>query len=337
MLWYETKTKSPYLSTRVRLARNLDGVPFLSKLTQSKITEICNTISETIQQCNFGAIKLRKIDMSTLGDTETYAMVERHCISPKFAGNREGRILLLSDDESVSIMIGEEDHLRIQVLLPGESLNKAYEICSMIDSELSLKLKFAFSEKIGYLTECPTNVGTGMRASVMMHLPILETTGELRNINEAVTKGGLVFRGFYGEGSQSKSAVYQLSNQITLGITEQATLTTLANVAKQLVERENEALSHVDKISLTDTVYRSFGILKYSYKMSTEEMITHLSRLMLGESANIISLPESINPLFEFINLQSSMIKRIKGEVSAIERDKIRAEFLREYFKNVEV
>ncbi len=337
MLWYETKTKSGFISTRVRLARNLDGVPFLSRLNSQGIGELCKKISNDIKKCDFGSIKLREIDMSTLGDAETYAMVERHCISPRFASNREGRILLLSDDESVSIMIGEEDHLRIQVLLPDEQLETAYQLCREIEGTITENIKFAFSEKLGYLTECPTNVGTGMRASVMLHLPILETTGELKGINEAVNKGGLVFRGFYGEGSQSKSAVYQLSNQVTLGITEKATVETLKNVAEQIIEREQKALSRFDSLSLKDTVCRSFGLLKYCHKISTEEMITHLSRLMLGEGSGVIKLPENIIPMYLFINLQSSMIKRIKGDILPTERDKFRAEFLRDYFKDVNI
>jgi protein arginine kinase len=219
MLWYETKNIGCTISTRVRLARNLEGVPFPSRLPLAKLKEVNKQIADAIEECDFG-VKLRKVDMETVGEYEIYSMVERHIISPKFANRKEGRILFVSDDEHLSIMIGEEDHLRIQVLNTGLCLKETYDFCDEIDTLLSQKLKFAFDERLGFLTECPTNLGTGMRASVMLHLPVLNSTGELKNIAENVGKIGLTFRGFYGEGSNSKANVYQLSNQVTLGISE---------------------------------------------------------------------------------------------------------------------
>ena len=282
-------------------------------------------------------IKLREIEMETLGELEAYAMVERHCISPKFAANREGRILLLSDNESVSIMIGEEDHLRIQVLHSGECVDDAYSLCDEIDSVLSKKLKFAFNQKFGFLTECPTNLGTGMRASVMLHLPVLEGIGDMRRIADFCAKFGLTFRGFYGEGSESQSGIYQLSNQVSLGVSEQSALETLKNITSQIINREVKALENVNKSVLEDSVCRTFGILKYARKLNTEEMMTHLTKLMLGLRSGVVSLPENVNPMKMFIELQPAMIKRIKGDIDANERDVFRAESIRNVLTGIDI
>ncbi len=337
MLWYEYKNTSIAVSTRVRLARNIDGVPFPSHLSEQQLREVSRKICNAVLSCDLGDIKLREIDMETLGEPEAYAMVERHCISPNFASNRNGRILLLSDDESVSIMIGEEDHLRIQVLKSGECLDEAYSACDRVETAIGEKLKFAFDDKLGFLTECPTNLGTGMRASVMLHLPVLESTGELRSIAGTVGKIGLTFRGFYGEGSDSKASVYQLSNQITLGVSEQSAIENLRNIANQIITQEKEAISQLDAASLEDSVCRSFGIVKYARSISTEEMMKYISNLMLGERAGLIKLPDSVKLMSIFINMQPAMIKRIKGDILPNERDRYRAEFLRKAFSGVEI
>lgn len=336
MLWYETKNIGCAISTRVRLARNLEGVPFPSRLPLAKLKEVNKQIADAIEECDFG-VKLRKVDMETVGEYEIYSMVERHIISPKFANRKEGRILFVSDDEHLSIMIGEEDHLRIQVLNTGLCLKETYDFCDEIDTLLSQKLKFAFDERLGFLTECPTNLGTGMRASVMLHLPVLNSTGELKNIAENVGKIGLTFRGFYGEGSNSKANVYQLSNQVTLGISETDALENLNNIAMQIIDKENAMSEKIDKLWLNDNVYRSFGILKYARKISTDEMMQHISMLMLGERINVIALPESINLMNLFIISQPAMIKRIHGETEPNQRDKIRADILRSALSSVEI
>ncbi|MBO5747166.1 MAG: ATP--guanido phosphotransferase [Clostridia bacterium] len=337
MLWYEYNNKSVAVSTRVRLARNLADVPFPSKLKREEYIATNIMIAEQILSCNLDGIKLRRIDMTSLGSVETYAMVERHCISPKFAADKDGRILLMSDDESVSIMIGEEDHLRIQVLKVGENLEEAYSICDMIDSAIGKKLKFAFDERLGYLTECPTNLGTGMRASLMLHLPVLKASGELSGISRSCSRFGLTFRGFYGEGSKSKADIYQLSNQVTLGVSEKECISNLKNVASQIISRENSALANIDRDRLEDKVCRAFGILKYSRRLTTEEMMQHVTSLLLGVRSEVIMLPESISPMNIFITMQPAMINRIKGEISPNERDSFRADSIRKLLSTVEI
>ncbi len=336
MLWYEKKNMGCAISTRVRLARNLLNVPFPSRLSLIKLKEINNKIADAVEACDFD-VKLRRVDMETIGEYEVYSMVERHIISPKFAENKEGRILFVSDDEHLSIMIGEEDHLRIQVINPGLCLKETYSLCDKIDNILSKKLKFAFDERLGFLTECPTNLGTGMRASVMLHVPILKSSGELKSIAETVSKLGLTFRGFYGEGSNSKAGVYQLSNQVTLGISESDALDNLESIANQIIEKETKLSLEIDKNLLEDSVYRSFGILKYARKISTDEMMQHISMLMMGERTSVINLPDSVVLINLFIITQPAMIKRVYGDKTPEERDKIRAEILRKALKTVEL
>lgn len=336
MLWYETENKEVTLSTRIRLARNLDGVPFPSRLDPSRLRKTVRNIADTVLSCDVG-VKLREIDIESLGDSETYALVERHSISPEFAAKRDGRILLLSDDESVSIMVGEEDHLRIQVLLPGMRLTEAYAVCDRIDTVIGQKFKFAFDEKLGFLTECPTNLGTGLRASLMLHLPVLASTGELSKINDSASKIGLTFRGFYGEGSNSKAGIYQLSNQITLGVSERTALENLETIASQIAEKELQAEKSLDRETLFDTVCRSVGLLRFARRMDTSEMMKHLSYLMLGERTGTVSLPEGVLPMKLFITLQPAMLKRVNGDIDSSERDKIRAEQLRNELKTVDI
>lgn len=336
MLWYEQKNTTAALSTRIRLARNLDGVAFPSHLDKESLRATNQKIADAVLSCHFKSGRLRKIDMSSLGETEALSMVERHIISPEFAKGSGDRILMLSDDETVSIMIGEEDHLRIQVIKSGLCLFEAYEICNEIDDELGQKLKFAFDDRLGFLTECPTNLGTGMRASVMLHLPLLEGTGELRNISSAVNKIGLTFRGFYGEGSDAKASIYQLSNQITLGVSETNALENLKNIALSIMGQEKSGAEKLDRLSLDDTVARSFGILKYAKKLSTDEMLKHISRLMLGERLGVIQLSDDLSTTKLLIAMQPAMLKRLYGEMNTNERDAKRATLIREEFSKQE-
>lgn len=337
MLWYEEFNNSACISTRVRFARNIADTPFPARLSKQKLTEVNKYICDTIMSCEISDKVLRVIDMESLGEIEAYAMVERHVISPQFAANREGRILLLSDDEKISIMIGEEDHLRIQVIDSGFCLDKVFAICNEIDNIISKKLKFAFSESFGFLTECPTNLGTGMRASVMLHLPVLESNGELKNIADTVSKIGLTFRGFYGEGSNSKASIYQLSNQVTLGVSEQSAIDNLKNITNQIILKENSALKEIDNDSLEDKACRTFGIIKYSKRMTADEMMKHLSLLMLGLRKGVITLSQTVIPIKMFIDLQPAMIKRVFGDVTPNERDILRAQSLRKSFKEIDI
>ena len=221
--------------------------------------------------------------MSELTQEEAVSLVERHLVSPEFISDRQGRGLLLLDDESVSIMINEEDHIRIQVIRPNMDLDGAYDLADKIDTLFDEQLNFAFNDKLGYLTQCPTNIGTGMRASLMLHLPALKESGAMGKISASLSKLGLVIRGMYGEGTDSNGSVYQLSNQVTLGISEKEAISNLRDIAMQLISQEREARKAMSgNIAVLDTVYRAFGTLSYAKLLGNDECMQLLSLLRFG-------------------------------------------------------
>ena len=217
--WYEQQEKDHdiVLSTRVRLARNVKEFPFVAHMSLSQKNSLIEQVWNAVSQAHFGeSMKFQKIEMDTLTQEQALSLSERHLISPEFVGQKQGSALLLSGDESVSIMCNEEDHLRIQVLKNGLDFDHAYELASQIDDLIDESLNYAFDEHLGFLTQCPTNLGTGLRASVMLHLPMIERSGLLSRLSNSLSKMGLTIRGTYGEGSKAKGSLYQISNQITL-------------------------------------------------------------------------------------------------------------------------
>lgn len=321
--------KDIVVSTRIRLARNLSGIPFPSRMTDSQREELKEKVKTAISESNTPFAKtLKFIDMANVPENELGAMVERHVISPEFAKNQKGRAIILSGDESISIMIGEEDHIRIQVILEGLQLEKAYDIAERIDTLLYGSLHFAFDENLGYLTECPTNLGTGLRASVMLHLPATEAAGEISTLSDTVAKIGFTVRGMYGEGSKSAASLYQVSNQITLGISEKNALDNLKIITIQLIDKERLSRENLDKLRIEDTVYRALGVLKNCRILDSGEMMKLLSRIKLGISMGI--LKEEIDPIKLIIDSQPYSLMRKYGEMNPLERDICRANYLRE-------
>lgn len=320
------------VSTRIRLARNLSGMPFPSRMTENQLDELKNRVKEAISNSNTPFSKsLKFIDMEAVPQNEVKAMVERHIISPEFAQNVRGRAIILSEDESISIMIGEEDHVRIQVVLGGLQLEEAYDIAERIDGLLHNSLHFAFDSELGFLTECPTNLGTGLRASVMLHLPVCENEGEISRLSETVGKIGFTVRGMYGEGSKSKASLYQLSNQITLGISEKNAIDNLKIITMQLIEKEKNLRGCIEKIKIEDIVYRALGTLKNCRVLNTGEMMNLLSRIKLGISMGILN--NEIMPIKLLIEGQPYMLMKKHGEMSPEERDICRATDMREYLE----
>ena len=243
-----------------------------------------------------GGIALKYIESDDIPEQELAAMVERHIISPDFARNHRGRAVAISEDESISIMIGEEDHLRIQVIVSGDDIDKAYDLADRVDTALNERLGFAYHNTLGYLTECPTNIGTGLRASVMLHLPVCESRGEINSIADAAGKIGLTVRGMYGEGSTAKASLYQVSNQITLGISEQNAIENLKAIASQIVEREKHERTVLLPLKLEDTVFRALGTLKYARLLDSEEFMNLISMIKLGIDEGIIE-DKGIKPI----------------------------------------
>ena len=317
------------VSCRIRLARNLAGLPFPNRMTADDRRELNERVRDAISKGNSPFAKsLKFINMSDIPEIQRYAMVERHIRSPEFAAKTEDSAIILSDDESISIMIGEEDHLRIQVINAGMDLKKAYDLAESVDSFLGASLNFAFDERLGYLTECPTNLGTGLRASVMLHLPALENSGEITNLIESISKIGFTVRGMYGEGSKSLASLYQISNQITLGISENNALENLRVIAMQLIEKENNARQLLDKIKLEDVCWRAIGTLANARILSSEEMINLISRVKLGISMGIIN--KECSPIKILIEAQPFMLMQANGSMNPADRDIYRANMIRE-------
>ena len=319
------------LSTRIRLARNLDAYPFPARLDLAGKQSVNQKIKEALSESGF-----TYVDMKSLSRMQAISLAERHLISPEFASSREGRALLLAPNEALSIMLCEEDHIRLQVMQAGLALREAYGIANKIDTLLESKLQIAFDERIGYLTQCPTNLGTAMRASVMLHLPALTRLGQIARLANTVSKLGLTIRGAYGEGSNPSGDIYQLSNQITLGITEQAAIENLQSIALQLVQQERAAATELcRKLEEQDRIHRALGILQSARLLPTEEFMQYLSLVRMGAARGVLETPiETINELI--VIMQPATLNAAQNE--ALEpgrRDALRAEAVRRALKGM--
>ena len=321
------------ISTRVRLARNLQGYPFPCRLDAAGREQIAGKVRDAMFHSNSViADSFQYLDMAKLSEEEAVSLVERHLVSPDLVSDRQGRYLLLTGDESISIMLNEEDHIRIQVMNEGMNLDGAYEIADKLDTLLDNALGFAFNDKLGYLTQCPTNLGTGMRASVMLHLPALQHSKAIGRIAGNLSKLGLTLRGTYGEGTEPQGALYQLSNQVTLGLSEKAALDNLKNIAMQLVSQERTARQALtNSMETLDVISRSMGILKSARLLSGDECMKLLSNIRLGIAAGEIKDIgyDTINELMT--EIQPATIMKAAGKrLTPEERDQARANTVRE-------
>lgn len=331
MKWYtNTGNQSDVvLSTRIRLARNLKEYPFPSRLDRDGKKTVCSIVKDVLSD-----EKLRYIDMEELSSVEAVSLAEKHLISAEFASNGTGRGLLLSDEEDISLMLCEEDHIRIQIIEPGLSIDEAYKKADRIDTIIENKLNFAFDERIGYLTQCPTDLGTGMRASVLLHLPALSRKGAVRNLTTTVAKLGLTLRGSYGEDGEILGDIYQLSNQVTLGISEKAALQNLNSIAMQIVTQEKQARAVLVKDEdFLDRIFRAYGILKNAYKLTSKELTNLISYVRMGAAEGVIDMPyDKLCSLM--IELQpATMNAQNKEPLTRSQRDVQRAQRVRETLK----
>lgn len=329
------------ISSRVRVARNLAGIPFPHILNTEKSEEVIQAVRLAIE--NKEALEmignLELSGLSELSHVERQILVDKHLISPDLLNNFQSKAVALRDDEVVSIMVNEEDHLRIQCLLPGLQLKEAWEIINKVDDGLEKTMDYAFSEKLGYLTSCPTNVGTGMRASVMLHLPGLKLTKQLNGVLDAIGKIGLTVRGLYGEGTEALGDLFQISNQITLGQSEEEIINNLVSTTRQILAQEQaarRALYQGRREVIEDRVYRAYGILKYARILSSEETMRLFSDLRLGMELKIVSEINAklLNELMVKIR-PAFLIKMAGQELSTYKRDVFRAELIRQEFENL--
>lgn len=319
------------ISTRIRLARNLKDIPFKGRMTKEQKNDIKKRVEEAV--INDKDYSFNYLDMENVTNIQAGSMVEAHLISLELANNKEGAGLILSKDKSISIMINEEDHLRIQLLGKGLKLYELYEVADKLDDKLDSSLNFAFSDRLGYLTYCPTNLGTGLRASVMMHLPALTESGLINKVINFVSQMGLTVRGLYGEGTQPGGCIYQVSNQVSLGISEKETLTLLQDVVSQIDGNEHVIRKKMmENIQIKDRIYRAYGILKEVRLLSSVEFTQLLSDVRFGATEGLIKV--DINDLDNiFIEAQPYSLMLCGREALEIQqRDVIRADMVREVF-----
>ncbi len=316
------------ISTSIHLARNIKQFPFPASLSMQdklRVNSVIRGAAESIKDYSFN-----HYEMKTLSQSEVVSLAERHLVSPEFASSRDGRALLLTEDEAVSIMLNEEDHIRLQVMYAGFALDEAYRTADRIDGQLSEKLQFAFDDRLGYLTQDPTALGTGMKASVVLHLPALVTSSQITKLITTVSKLGLSLRGSYGEGAAAKGDLFRLSNTITLGISEKAAIENLKSIALQIAAQERVAREEIFKAPVTeDRIFRAYGVLKYARMIDTSEFMELISLVRLGAVKGLINMDcAQIEALM--IHMQPATISlSVDRPLDRIERDKLRAQLVR--------
>ena len=320
------------LTSRVRLARNLKDFPFPQQASEKQRLEILNLIERVINGISSltGSLFLR---LDTMDDLDKQFLVERHLISREHAQGSEVKAVAISDLEIFSIMINEEDHLRMQAVKSGFQLKEAYALIEDLDCQLERKLNLAFHPTIGYLTACPTNVGTGMRASVMLHLPALVLSKQINQVLQAIIKLGLAVRGLYGEGTEASGNLFQISNQVTLGKKEADILDNLERVIKQVIGHERSARKLLLKNSLgqlQDKIGRAYGILKNAHVISSKEAIELLSTMRMGVDLGLFKGVDRqcINELI-LLTQPAHLQKVTNRSLETGERDTVRAELIR--------
>jgi len=320
------------MSSRVRLARNLAKRPFPNKAPRKVLDEIVDMILEVTKDINYFTDSLF-LRINELDNVDRKFLIERHLMSHEHAANPDGKALIISREEILSVMVNEEDHLRIQVMQSGLNLDETWKIINTIDEQLSDKVEFAYFTSWGYLTACPTNTGTAMRGSVMLHLPALVMTKQINKVLAAISKLSFTSRGFYGEGTQALGNFYQISNQVSLGHSENDILQNINGLIRQVIEQEEQARQALllqNRAMVEDKIFRSWGVLKNAYIISSQETVELLSMVRLGIDLGVIKEVDkkAINELF--IMIQPAHLQKIEGKkLSTIERDSKRAALIR--------
>jgi len=321
------------LSTRIRLARNLSHVPFTHRARDEQLRGVMASVSSAADRSESfaGGLLLRMNEMSNV---ERQVLVERHLVSHELGDGARPRGIVVSPGERLSLMINEEDHLRLQSMTPGFQLAEAWAMADRADDELNQALDFAFSDEIGYLTACPTNAGTGLRASVLIHLPALVLLDEIQKVLKGVMQVGLSVRGLYGEHSEVMGNLFQISNQTTLGRSERDSIESLERVTRQILdteERARERMMRDARVQIEDKVWRAYGTLRYCRSIHAREVINLCSAIRLGVALGLPALCplRVVNELL--VLTQPAHLQRYAGgDLSPAERNVTRAQLVRE-------
>ncbi len=333
MSWYleDGKDSDVVVSSRVRIARNIAGKKFVSTASDEELKDILMTIKNSNIDSD-----LHFINLSNLDELMKNSLVEKRVISRDLLEMKETGILL-NDTEDISIMINEEDHLRIQVMKPGFNLDEALSDAIKVDEKISSKINYAYNDKYGFLTACPTNLGTGLRASVMLHLPALRLTGKIEKVLEVVNKVNLNVRGVYGEGTEAIGDLYQVSNKISLGVTEEEIVENVKLIVQKLIEQERKAREYLKNQGETfeDKISRTYGNLVYARKMTYSECAKIISIVRLGISMGIITEIDNkkLNKI-SILTKPATLQKYLKKELSAEERDIERAKVIKQIIES---
>lgn len=325
------------LSTRIRLARNVAGCKYPTTADADTRKRIIDYFDSVIARSELLG-KSQYYKATDIGELDSAFLVERHLISPVFLNGEMSKTLLIGPQERLSIMVNEEDHLRIQALSSGLDATASFDLARQYESEIGRYLEYDYDKDFGYLTACPTNAGTGMRASVLIHLPGLVLTRDIDRLISRITRSGLIVRGFYGEGSDVLGNLFQVSNQNTLGISEPDILNQITQVIKEIIEEEAKARQRLmDEAAdmIEDKIWRAYGILKHSRVLTSEEVMNLLSAIRLGHAMNIIDFLNValINEIL-LLSQPAHLQKYYGAEMDSNKRDFVRAQMVREKLRN---
>lgn len=334
--WYlqNGKDSDVVISSRVRLVRNLNGFRFLSKCSKEEQEKILEKVKEIIPSLGYG---LKYIKLDDLDDVTKLSLVEKHLVSPEFVmQNNAQRAVIVNDEENICIMINEDDHLKLQVFSSGQELENLMHLIIEIDEKLGELVDYSYNKHIGYIANSPINIGTGMRASVIVHLPALTLTGNLSKVLRIVNNFGMSVKGLYGEGIQNQGDMYLISNNQTIGVTEKEIIENVKNIADKVIDQEKIARKFLgkNKIELEDKVYRAYGLLTYATKLSSDECKKLLSDVKLGVDLGIIKELDDSKIKKLYLNTKSGNLQKYVGKkLDGYEREIRRAEVIKQIVK----
>lgn len=333
--WYQLSgsENDTAICTKVALARNIAGHNFTIRLSTQEKDQIAEEVENALEQQlpdKFEATRMKDFPRDA-----AISLAERGTVSPEFISSTEGRTFITSRDESLTVMVCEEDHLKIQAMLPGLELDKSYALADQLDTVLDESLGFSFDKKLGYLTQCPTNIGTAMRASVMLQLPALHIRGTISNLARTVSKLGLRLTGSFGVGSRPVGSLYTLSNQMTLGISEEAALANLKSFSLSIIQQERDAREELmSNLRFQDMLWRSYGTLKNARVMSYSEFMEALSVVRIGIANGEIDLPMTRANELIFSQQPATLNSESDDELDRQKRDELRAREIRGIFED---
>ena len=325
------------ISSRVRLARNLRGYPFERRMGSEQTRAMLDEIKEKLIE-NGNVFDAKSVIEAEGANSVRYLhLLEKHILSLEFIRKKGLRAAAAAEDESYSIMINEEDHIRLQSVFPSEGLDEAYALADDLDNLVDERLEYAYDKNYGYLTSCPTNTGTGLRASYMLHIPMLESTKQMQGVVNALAKFGLTIRGIYGEGSEPQGSVYQVSNQVTLGKSEKEIMQSLKNLTQNIISQENalrEKCTANSDYDFIDRIYRSYGILVNARKLDKNEAVSLLSNVRLGFLSGVLDAKRPSKTIYStMIDIQPGNLSLLAGkQLTDDEGLLFRAEYIRKCF-----